>query len=92
MSKPPQDMLFLDIDLADRLAYAYKKGLLAHADALHKLVNECGFSEQIARRALAEGPQYYNDEHPPGSVGPAEQIMVEALADGSIKSSEKKVR
>jgi hypothetical protein len=49
-------------------------------------------SAALARRALDEGPQYYNDEHPPGSVGPAEQIIVEALADGSIKSSEKKVR
>lgn len=84
--------LFLDIDLADRIAYSYKKGLLSHADALHKMLNECGLSETMALCALAEGPQYYSDERPPGSAGPAEQIIIEALDDDTIKITEKKPR
>jgi hypothetical protein len=92
MSKPVQDTCVLDIDFADRIAWAYKKGLLAHADALRKMVDECGLSGAIALCALAEGPQYYSDENPPGSAGEAEQIIIEALDDGSIKITEKKLR
>lgn len=83
--------LFLDIDLADRIAWSYKKKLISHADALHKIVNECGIDEAGARRALQEGPQYYSDDNPPGSAGPAEQIIIEALDDDTIKITEKKL-
>jgi hypothetical protein len=81
---------FLDIDLADRIAWSYSKGLLSHADALHKIVSECGLPDAIARRALKEGPLYYSDANPPGSAGPAEQIIIEALDDGTIQITEKK--
>lgn len=85
-------MHFLDIDLADRIAWSHKKGLLSHADALRKLINECGLPEPIALTALQQGPQYYDDEHPPGSAGPAEQIIVEELSDDTIMISVRKPR
>ena len=84
MSDKLRDVLFLDIDLADRIAYAYKKGSMSYAQALHKLINDCNLSEHIAKRALDEGPQYYSDDNPPGDTKVIERIIFETLNDGTL--------